>query len=263
MKPIVITEERMNEILPKSVKDTDVISDDAKKVFAAILNYYAILNVVQTTRYLICPNSVLRESVKIKNNNMLSAVQELIECGLIEREIGQARVEGQKGIASKYTIIWDALKKPLKKKNTFEELFADFLTGDKSSETSMGTAVSVTDTVTVSDTVYDIDNVIEIENDNEIEDVVDTESVTEVKNESVNVSDSFLKDIGKNKFQLLEEFIEECYKNVNTYQDSVSQIGLIHKWIKDRYSSKSNVESLTSFANGLINKKLDVFKTVS
>ena len=255
MKPIVITEERMNEILPKSVKDTDVISDDAKKVFAAILNYYAILNVVQTTRYLICPNSVLRESVKIKNNNMLSAVQELIECGLIEREIGQARVEGQKGIASKYTIIWDALKKPLKKKNTFEELFADFLTGDKSSETSMGTAVSVTDTVTVSDTVYDIDNVIEIENDNEIEDVVDTESV--------NVSGSFLKDIGKDKFKLLEEFIDDTFRDKKTYQESVSQIGVIFKWIKDRYSSRSNVESLTSFANCLINKKLEVYKTVS
>ena len=92
MKAIVITEERMNEVLPQNIKDTDVISVDAKKVLAAILNYYSILNIVQTTRYLICSNSVLRACVQMKKNNMLSAVQELIECGLIKREIGKARV---------------------------------------------------------------------------------------------------------------------------------------------------------------------------
>lgn len=85
----------------------------------------------------------------------------------------------------------------------------------------------------------------------------------ELKYKIENKNNNILGEIGKNKFQLLEEYIEECYKDVNTYQDSVSQIGLIHKWIKDRYSSKSNVESLTSFANGLINKKLEVYKTVS
>ena len=119
MKAITITEERMNEILPQNIKDTDVITPNAKKVLAAILNYYATLNIVQTTKYLICSNSVLRECVKLKHNDMLTAIQELIECGLIEREIGKTRVEGQKSIASKYTIIWESLQKPLKKKNTF------------------------------------------------------------------------------------------------------------------------------------------------
>ena len=255
MKPIVLTEERMQQILPQNIKDTDVISADAKKVLAAIMNYFLTLDKVKEQGSVHLSNTLLRQSAHIKQGYMLTAIQELKEHDLIKREVGKVWTEGEEKTASIYKVMWHNLVKPLKKL-TFDDLFSDYL---ESSETPMGTTVSDTVTVSVTDTDIVSDSVSISETDSKTE----TESVEVKETGTTSITNTMLGEIGKNKFQLLEEYIEECYKDVNTYQDSVSQIGLIHKWIKDRYSSKSNVESLTSFANGLINKKLEVYKTVS
>lgn len=147
MKAIRIDEDRINMILPQNVKDSDV-SENAKKVLATILNYFAVLNIAKTSGYLVCPNSVLRAAVGIRNNEMLNAIQELIELDLLIRENGKKRTENEKAIASEYRIKWENLTKPIKRKETFEELFSEFI---KPAETPLGTAVS--NTVTVSDTV--------------------------------------------------------------------------------------------------------------
>lgn len=254
MKPIVLTEERMNEILPQNIKDTDVISADAKKVLAAIMNYFLTLDKVKEQGSVHLSNTLLRQSAHIKQCYMLTAIQELKEHDLIKREVGKVWTEGEEKTASIYKVMWNNLVKPLRKL-TFEDLFSDYL---ESSETPMGTTVS--DTVTVS--VTDTDIVTDSTSISETGSKTETESVEVKETGTTSITNTMLGEVGKNKFQLLEEFVEECYKDVNTYQDSVSQIGVIHKWIKDRYSSRSNVESLTSFANGLINKKLEVYKTV-
>lgn len=180
MKAIRITEERQNEILPQNIKETDVLSDNAKKTLATIMNYFVILDIAKSSNYLVCPNSVLREAVGIRNNELLNAVQELIECDLIERQVGHKRVEGEKATASIYVVKWSNLTKPIKKKNTFEELFSEFL---KSSGNPLGTTDidTVIDTDVVSDTVTDIDTNVDIEN--VIED--DTESEFDVNTELV------------------------------------------------------------------------------
>lgn len=178
MKAIRITDERMAEVLPSEIKNTDVLSDNAKKTLATIMNYFVVLNIARTSGYLVCPNSVLREAVGIRNNDLLSAVQELIECDLIERQVGHKRVEGEKSTASTYIVKWPNLVKPIKKKNTFEELFSEFL---KSPETLLGTTVTntitntVIDTVSVTDTNTESDTNVEVESD--IEDEVDAEPV--------------------------------------------------------------------------------------
>lgn len=172
MKAISITEERQNEILPQNIKETDVLSDNAKKTLATIMNYFVILDIAKTSGYLVCPNSVLREAVGIRNNDLINAVQELVECDLIERQVGHKRVEGEKATASIYVVKWPNLVKPIKKKNTFEELFSEFL---KSSGNPLGTTDIVTDIDT--DTVSDID----IESDVVIEDVIEDNVVDNSK----------------------------------------------------------------------------------
>ena len=164
MKAIRLTDERMAEVLPSEIKNTDVLSDNAKKTLATIMNYFVILDIAKSSKYLVCPNSVLREAVGIRNNDLINAVQELIECDLIERQVGHKRVEGEKAMASTYMVKWSNLVKPIKKKNTFEELFSDFI---KSSETPLGTTdtVSDTDTDTVSDTDVENENDIDVENE--------------------------------------------------------------------------------------------------
>ena len=175
MKAIRITEERQNQILPKNIKDTDVLSENAKKTLATIMNYYAVLEIVKTSGFLVCPNTVLREAVGIRKNDLLSAVQELIECSLITREIGKRRTEGEKGTASVYRVIWENITRPVKKKETFEELLSEFL---KPSETPLGTADTVSVSVTVSDTNTDIeaDSDVDIETEDEFETEVETET---------------------------------------------------------------------------------------
>lgn len=161
MKPIVITEERMNYILPQNIKDTDVISTNAKKVLATIMNYHLVLDKVKTQGYVNLSNQLLRQSSRIKQNDMMSAIQELTDYNLIEREVGKVWTEGQPHIASKYTVIWNNLQQPLKKKS-FEDLFSQFL---KPSGTPMGTivldtvSVSVLDTEIVEDLETDSDEV--------------------------------------------------------------------------------------------------------
>lgn len=186
MKAIKITDERMAEVLPSEIKNTDVLSDNAKKTLATIMNYFAVLNIAKSSKYLVCPNSVLREAVGIRNNDLINAVQELIECDLIERQVGHKRVEGEKAMASTYVVKWSNLVKPIKKKNTFEELFSEFL---KSSGNPLGTTDTDIDTDAVSDTVTDIDTNVDIESDvdteSEFEDEVDTDTdaVSDIESE--------------------------------------------------------------------------------
>ena len=110
-------------------------------------------------------------------------------------------------------------------------------------------------------------NILE-EKENIINNIKEKEKLdsTEFKNEvedNDKIFNTMLGEVGKDKFKLLEEFIEDTFRDKKTYQESVSQIGVIFKWIKERYSEKHNVEMLTRYANNLISNKLEVFKTVS
>ena len=179
MKPIMITEERMNYILPQNIKDTDVISTNAKKVLATIMNYHLVLDKVKTQGYVNLSNQLLRQSSRIKQNDMMSAIQELTDYNLIEREVGKVWTEGQPHIASKYTVIWNNLQQPLKKKS-FEDLFSQFL---KPSGTPMGTIVLDTVSVSVLDTEIVEDSEIESETDSDTDTATDSDEVEEVETE--------------------------------------------------------------------------------
>lgn len=152
MKVIKITDDRINAILPKSIKDSDVLSNNDKKVLGAILHYFLILDKAKENKYIILTNEDLRKTVCIRNAYVLSSVQNLIEMKLIKRECGKTWKEGEKPQASKYYVNWSNLKKPLKKME-FEDLFSDFI----SSETPLGTIDIDTDIDTDSDIDIDTD----------------------------------------------------------------------------------------------------------
>lgn len=126
MKAIKITNERIEQILPVNIKESDVITKNAKKTLATIMNYFYTLDVVKENRCLMISTDMLREAVGIKKESMLAAMQELIEHDLIIREIGKKWERGMKPMASTYAVRWENLTKELKKK-TPEDLFSAFL----------------------------------------------------------------------------------------------------------------------------------------
>ena len=165
MEAIKITTERMNQVLPKEIIETDALSDNAKKVLAVIINYHFVHEKVKNAGFLAINNATLRNSVELKMNKMKDAISELIECNLIKREAGKTWKHGEKHTASTYTVYWDNLKKEIKKP-TFDELFEAFNSIPKSSETPMGsitTTITPTSNTTIisnstSDTISDINS---------------------------------------------------------------------------------------------------------
>ncbi len=247
MEIIKITEERMQQILPQTVKDSD-LSTSAKKVLATIINYHLVNDKVRTTGFLAIGNEALRESSEIGKDNLRAAIQELIECKLIERKVGQKWKAGETKKASEYRLNIENIRKPIQKPTSEDLLEMLFQTPLK----PLCTKESPTNTYTNTDTYT---------NSNTNSDTNTDTNSNIIYN--INKNNNILGEIGKDKFKLLEEFIEDTFRDKKTYQESVSQIGVIFKWIKDRYSEKHNVEMLTRYANNLISNKLEVFKTVS
>lgn len=296
MEIIKITGERMEQILPQTVKDSD-LSKNAKKVLATIINYHLVNDKVRTTGFLAINNDSLRESAGIGKEYLRGAIQELIECKLIERKVGQKWKAGEKGIASEYRLNIENIRKPIQKpssENLLEMLFSTPLkplcTKDSPTNTITNTSSdtitntktnSKSETVTIADTVSDIEdnieynkiynNIIDNKNNNILIEKLDS---TELKNEVEDNDKIFNKKltvetmenistVEKDKFQLLNEFVEERFKNISTYQETVSQITPILEWIRERYRDSHNVEQLQHYANDLISKKLEVLTTVS
>ena len=127
MEIIKITKERMSQVLPQTVKDSD-LSNNAKKVLATIINYHLVNDKVRTTGFLAINNEDLRQSASIGKEYLRAAIQELIECRLIERKVGSKWQEGQPRTASEYRLIKDNLTKPIHKPTSddlLEMLFSD------------------------------------------------------------------------------------------------------------------------------------------
>lgn len=244
MKAIRISEERQNQILPQNIKDTDVLSDNAKKTLATIMNYYLLLEEVKNNGYVYLNNKTLGLSVGLRNSSMLSAVLELIEHNLITREVGKRRTEGEPSTASVYRVMWQNLTKPLRK-NTFEELFSEFL---KSSETPLGIAdtVTVSDTVSVSDT-----GPVEVSNtDSTSVEVTRPKNQKELKEYFKNRMEILCKDKNVNELNEIQEVLKtelDEFNEINGYQDVFKYfvIPAIEKK-KERLSSQYLVDIMTT-----------------
>lgn len=147
MEIIKITLERMSQVLPQTVKDSD-LSRNAKKVLATIINYHLVNDKVRTTGFLAINNENLRQSAGIGKEYLRAAVQELIECRLIERKAGSKWKEGEPRTASEYRLVKENLTKPVRKPTSDDLLELLFSTPSK----PLCTGDSPTNTNTITDT---------------------------------------------------------------------------------------------------------------
>ena len=122
---VQISKERVEELLPQNIKESDVISSNAKKVLTYLLNQWLVNKKARESGYVVASNYELSVGCKINGGAVMTAVQELIEHNLVLRKAGIKRTQGQTPQASEYTILFHNLRKPLVK-NNFETLFGEF-----------------------------------------------------------------------------------------------------------------------------------------
>lgn len=144
-----ITKERVEQILPQNIKETTLLSDNAKNVLAMMMHSLLVAKGAQDSGVLVISNNRLRALLEMNRDYMLNAIRELEEYELITRIVGKTRTEGEPSTASEYHFNWDNIyNKPLKKK-TSEELFSKFF---KPSGTPSGTATTITTTTSTTST---------------------------------------------------------------------------------------------------------------
>jgi len=168
MEIVKITKERMSQILPQTVKDSD-LSVYAQKVLATIINYHLINEKVRTTGFLAINNEDLRKSAGVGKNYVIGALRELIECKLIDRKVGAKWKVGEQKMASEYRLILENLKKPIKKPSSdelLEMLFSTpsepLCTGDSPTNTnSISNTISDSIPNTISNSLLDTDTFLE------------------------------------------------------------------------------------------------------
>ena len=219
--------EKMYGRMPETVKNSKVLSDNAKKVLAGLLYSYAVSKPAKVTGVLCISNNMLRKAVGMKNETMLSAIRELEMYNLIERNAGMARTEGQKSIASEYVIHFDALKKPI------DELSFDDIFGDpKSSETPMGTAITITNTITTSNTISNsISNTKSKTNS-----ITNTSTTTEYTNSDKNL-----------KLEEINLYIKNRLKNIKMKylsEEDVPELDKEEKELEEYLERYSNIEGV-------------------
>lgn len=128
-----ITEQRMEELLPSNIKDSE-LSLATKKVLTALLDWY-LNSEAKNTGIITISNKRLCAIAGVGHDVLFEAIRDIKEYGLGTRKAGEGI-----GNASEYILDFEALCKPLKRK-TFEELFAKELKNTKSSETPIRTTV--------------------------------------------------------------------------------------------------------------------------
>lgn len=230
MEIVKITKERMSQILPQTVKDSD-LSVYAQKVLATIINYHLINEKVRTTGFLAINNEDLRESAGVGKNYLIGALRELIECKLIERKAGTKWKAGEQKRASEYRLILENLKKPIKKPSSdelLEMLFSTpsepLCTGDSPTNTnsilnSISETITDTDSETISDSVLDTDTFLEKmvekpKNLKELNDYFIQRMEEETKGKDLSVDDLNSLET-KLEAELEEEFTDiPMYKNI-------------------------------------------------
>ena len=128
-----ITEQRMEELLPQNIKDSE-LSLGTKKVLTALLDWY-LTTEARNTGIIIINNSKLCAIAGVSPSTLQEAIRDIEEFELGRREVGTGL-----GNASKYYLNFEAFTKPLKRKS-FEELFLSKPDTSKSSETPISTIV--------------------------------------------------------------------------------------------------------------------------
>lgn len=138
--------EEMFDRLPANIKETEILRLTTKKVLAALLELL-LHSEARESRIIYCGNPRLRKLSGVGSQELLPAIDQLIDYDLISRKVGRVRKEGEKGEASEYTINLKKLKEPIVEK-TFDDLFSEFL-----DEESLETPINTTTTTSITNSI--------------------------------------------------------------------------------------------------------------
>lgn len=224
-----ITKEQVEELLPKTVKDTDALSDDAKNMFAVLLNSLLVSKGAEDTGVLIKNTDTLRTYIGWRFNRMMAAIRELEKLGLITRKPGKLRTSGEQPSATKFIFHWDVIDKPIVKK-THEELFARFR-HMKTSGNNCGNCNS--------------NNNVSLK-----ENISDNSNVNENSNLNYNEKDKMKEELEQNRF-MIEEFVRQKTKG-KSYTEITGLTIPIYQWIESEYPEDS--DRLKRYAYNLLYK---------
>lgn len=194
-----ISQERVEQILPQNIKDSTLLSENAKNVLAVLMHCLLVSKGAEESGFLIKGNKELRELLEMNRDYMMDALRELEEYDLIKRIQGKTRKQGEKAQASEYHFNWDNIfDKPLKKK-TSEELFQRFR---KSSGIPSGTTITTTTPITTSTSTK-----------TSIKTSIKTSTETEISTSNNNYFEEFTENVnkrlvGNDENELLEKRVE-------------------------------------------------------
>lgn len=197
--------DEMMDRLPSTIKDSDVLRLQSKKVLAALLDLL-LHSKARESKVIFCQNSRLRKLSGINSNDLLTSIQQLIDYDLITRKVGT-----KKDVASEYTINFKKLKEPIVEK-TFDDLFQEFLEDDKSQEKPINTPITTTIPITISTTTS---TTISTSTATTTSTTSSTATPTARKKFGENM---VLKDFEENRVYSDEEFIEYIQKASLTEQ---------------------------------------------
>ena len=229
-----ISKERVEQILPQNIKDSTLLTENAKNVLAALMHCLLVSKGAEESGFLIKGNKELRELLEMNRDYMMDALRELEEYDLIKRIQGKTRKQGEKAQASEYHFNWDSIfDKPLKKK-TSEELFQRFR---KSSRTPSGTTITTTittpttittSTSTKTSTSIKTSTETTTTNNNYFEEFtedVDKELVGEDENELLEKRVELSNNLSRKRIEIGSSLYQRCTSYLNRkYEEAVASI---------------------------------------
>lgn len=227
-----ISKERVEQILPQNIKDSTLLTENAKNVLAALMHCLLVSKGAEESGFLIKGNKELRELLQMNRDYMMDALRELEEYDLIKRVQGKTRKQGEKAQASEYHFNWDNIfDKPLKRK-TSEELFQRFR---KSSGTPSGTTITTPTTITTStstktSTTTSIKTSTETTTTNnnyfeEFTEDVDKELVGEDENELLEKRVELSNSLSRKRIEIGSSLYQRCTSYLNRkYEEAVASI---------------------------------------
>lgn len=219
-----ISQERVEQILPQNIKDTTLLTENAKNVLAVLMHCLLVSKGAEESGFLIKGNKELRELLQMNRDYMMDALRELEEYDLIKRVQGKTRKQGEKAQASEYHFNWDNIfDKPLKKK-TSEELFQRFR---KSSGTPSGTTITTpTTTSTKTSTTTSIETT--TTNNNYFEEFsenVNKRLVGNDENELLEKRVELSSELLRNRIKLGSSMYTRCTSYLNRkYEEAIASM---------------------------------------
>lgn len=232
-----ITKEEVDELLPQTVKDTDALSDDAKNVFAVLLNSLRVSKGAEDTGVLIIPTDRLSRYVGWRFERMMKAIRELEKHELITRIPGKRRTSGEQSTATKFIFNWDVIDKPIVRK-THNELFDRF----RHMQIPGNTSGNCNSNGNVNGNINF--------NDNIKTNCSENSNVNENSNLNHNDKDKLQEEFEQEKVKV-EEHIRQEAKG-KSYTEITSLTIPIYQWIEGEFPRDS--DRLKRFANNILDK---------